>query len=51
MLTEAAPGDNFLMGISEGFPSFMYMLNNIPTMLRTVNKYGKCPIPKTAIKD
>ncbi|MBN2153774.1 MAG: hypothetical protein JW839_20115 [Candidatus Lokiarchaeota archaeon] len=45
MLTSAAPGDDFLMGISEGFPSFLHMLNAVPTILRTINKYGRYPIP------
>lgn len=45
MLTSAAPGDHFLMGISEGFPSFMHMLNYVPFILRLVNKYGVWPIP------
>ncbi len=45
MLTGAAPGDGFLMGISEGFPSFLHMLNAVPTIFRTINKYGRYPIP------
>lgn len=46
MLTSAAPGDKFLMGVSEGFPSFRHLLASVPTILKTVNKYGKYPIPK-----
>ena len=38
MLKSAAPGNNFLMGISEGFPSFMHMLASVPTILKTVMK-------------
>ena len=44
MLQEAAPGNNFLLGISEGFPSFMHQLQSVPTILKTINKYGKYPI-------
>ncbi len=44
MLNSAAPGNNFIMGTSEGFPSFLHMLTSIPTILKTVNKYGKYPI-------
>jgi hypothetical protein len=44
MLNDAAPGDNFLMGISEGFPSFQHMLKFVPTILKTINKFGKYPI-------
>ena len=44
MLKNAAPGDNFLMGVSEGFPSFLHLLTSIPTILNTVNKEGKYPI-------
>ncbi|MFX0101739.1 MAG: uroporphyrinogen decarboxylase family protein [Candidatus Hodarchaeota archaeon] len=44
MLADAAPGDNFLMGISEGFPSFLHMLENVPKILKTVVKHGKYPI-------
>lgn len=46
MLKSAAPGNNFIMGISEGFPSFMHMLASVPTILKTVTKYGKYPIAK-----
>ena len=46
MLQDAAPGDNFMMEISEGFPSDLYMLQSAPTILKTVNKYGKYPISK-----
>jgi len=46
MLNDAAPGDNFLMGISEGFPSFQHMLKFVPTILKTINKFGKYPITK-----
>ncbi|MFX0156162.1 MAG: uroporphyrinogen decarboxylase family protein [Candidatus Hodarchaeota archaeon] len=46
MLNDAAPGDNFLMGISEGFPSFQHMLKFVPIILKTINKYGKYPITK-----
>ncbi len=38
MLNDAAPGDNFLMGISEGFPSFQHMLKFVPLILKTINK-------------
>jgi len=44
MLEHAAPGDNFLMGVSEGFPSFLHLLSSVPTILKTINKYGKYPI-------
>ena len=44
MLKDAAPGNNFLMGVSEGFPSVMHMLASVLTILKTVNKYGKYPI-------
>jgi uroporphyrinogen-III decarboxylase len=44
MLKSVAPGDNFLIGFSEGFPSFMHMIASVPTILKTVNKYGKYPI-------
>lgn len=44
MLTNAAPGDNFLMGISEGFPSAMHLFASVPTILKTIQKYGKYPI-------
>ena len=44
MLKSAAPGDRFLMGISEGFPSIMHLYASVPTILKTVNKYGKYPI-------
>ncbi|MBD3255609.1 MAG: hypothetical protein GF383_10990 [Candidatus Lokiarchaeota archaeon] len=44
MLKSAAPGDNFLMGISEGFPSFMHMLASIPTIFKVILKHGKYPI-------
>jgi len=47
MLRSAAPGDNFLMGISEGFPSFMHLLASAPTILKTVMKFGKYPISLT----
>jgi len=46
MLNNAAPGNNFIMGTSEGFPSFLHMLASIPTILKTVNKFGKYPIIK-----
>ena len=46
MLQDAAPGDNFIMEISEGFPSELHMLQTAPTILKTVNKYGKYPITK-----
>ena len=46
MLYDAAPGNNFLMGISEGFPSFQHMLKFVPTILKTINKFGKYPIRK-----
>jgi len=46
MLNSAAPGNSFLMGVSEGFPSFLHMLASVPTILKTVNKYGKYPIAK-----
>lgn len=46
MLNDAAPGKNFLMGISEGFPSFQHMLKFVPTILKTINKFGKYPITK-----
>ena len=46
MLKSAAPGNNFLMGIAEDFPSFMHLLTSVPTILKTVMKYGKYPIPK-----
>ncbi len=41
MLKDAAPLENFLMGVSEGFPSNLHMFDSVPTILRTVNKYGK----------
>ena len=44
MLKEAAPGNNFLMGVSEGFHSVINMLASVPTLLKTINKYGKYPI-------
>ncbi len=44
MLKSVAPGDNFLFGCSEEFPSFMHMLASVPTILKTINKYGKYPI-------
>ena len=44
MLKSAAPGDNFLMAITESFPSFMHSLASIITILKTVMKYGKYPI-------
>ena len=44
MLKEAAPGNNFILGISEGFPSFMHMLSSVPNILKTVRKFGKYPI-------
>jgi hypothetical protein len=46
MLNDAAPGKNFLMGISEGFPSIQYMLKFVPIILKTINNYGKYPISK-----
>lgn len=46
MLMNAAPGDRFLMGVSEGFPSFMHLMASVPTILKTVMKYGKYPITK-----
>ncbi|MHA1522232.1 MAG: uroporphyrinogen decarboxylase family protein [Promethearchaeota archaeon] len=39
MLEEAAPGNNFMLGVSEGFPSFMHMLSSVPNILDTVMKY------------
>ncbi len=45
MLKNAAPGNNFLMEISEDFPSFLHLLTSVPTILKTVLKYGKYPIP------
>jgi len=44
MLKSAAPGDRFLMAITESFPSFMHSLASIITILKTVMKYGKYPI-------
>jgi hypothetical protein len=44
MLKSAAPGNNFLMGASEEFPSTLHLLNTIPTILKIINKYGKYPI-------
>ncbi|TFG15384.1 MAG: hypothetical protein EU535_01800 [Promethearchaeota archaeon] len=44
MLKSAAPGDKFLMGVSEGFPSEMHMFASVPTILKTINKFGKYPI-------
>lgn len=32
--------ENLIMGVSEGFPSFLHMLDSVPTILRAVNKYG-----------
>ncbi len=43
MLEEAAPGNNFMMGISEGFPSFLHMLENVPKILKMVVKHGQYP--------
>jgi len=44
ILKSAAPGDRFLLGISEGFPSIMHLYASVPTILKAVNKYGKYPI-------
>jgi hypothetical protein len=44
MLKQGAPGDRLLMGVSEGFPSFIHLLTSVPTILKTINKYGKYPI-------
>ena len=44
MLKDAAPGNNFLMGISEAFPSFMHMLASVPTIFKVILKHGKYPI-------
>ncbi|MHA1803809.1 MAG: uroporphyrinogen decarboxylase family protein [Promethearchaeota archaeon] len=44
MLKDVAPGDNFLMGVSEGFPSIMHTLASVPTILNVINKHGTYPI-------
>jgi hypothetical protein len=44
MLKDAAPGNGFLIGISEDFPSDTHLLTTIPTILSTVAKYGTYPI-------
>ncbi|MFX1453093.1 MAG: uroporphyrinogen decarboxylase family protein [Promethearchaeota archaeon] len=44
MLKSVAPGDNFLLGVSESFPSALHELDAITTILKTINKYGKYPI-------
>jgi len=44
MLKDSAPGDNFLMGISEGFPSTLHLFASVPTILNVINKHGTYPI-------
>ncbi|MHA1301032.1 MAG: uroporphyrinogen decarboxylase family protein [Candidatus Helarchaeota archaeon] len=44
MLKDVAPGDNFILGASESFPSALHELDALTTILRTVNKYGAYPI-------
>lgn len=46
MLQSSAPGNNFLMEISEGFPSFMHLMDSVPTIFKTILKHGKYPIAK-----
>ncbi len=46
MLKSAAPGDNFLIEISEGFPSFMHLMDSVPTIFKTILKYGNYPISR-----
>ncbi len=44
ILKSIAPGDNFIMGVSEDFPSALHELDTVTTILKIVNKHGKYPI-------
>lgn len=44
ILKSVAPGDNFLLGIMEDFPSPIHFLESVTTILKTVMKHGVYPI-------
>ena len=43
ILKEAAPGDRFIVGITENFPENRWR-ESFYTILKTLNKFGKLPI-------
>lgn len=46
ILKSVAPGDNFLLGSTEDWPSALHALDSLTTILKTVMKHGAYPIPK-----
>jgi len=50
LLQQSAPGDRFLMGVTENIPSEAWR-QSLRVITETVNKYGRCPISQITVKE